>query len=353
MKTIIRLFVLFVTINLCVMSCKNKKDTNTNTKISSSVKDEVFNDSDYVLDDTFEIGDVRRYGIFPDSTYSSIHPFTNKPKIETVLDLFENENTELFFPKGYYKMALILDSRKNLNMRFDLAEFDIIHITNDGPSKESPKNINLKGKVISYDRLGITEADNISIDTVYIKSDITKNFRGMRSRGCHIYHGCKNIKIRYLEIDDFGSGDKSYQHNHAAVAIDGYGNNPVNIQIDKIYIKSTDRHGIYITGEDHLIGDVVIDRFGIGSSEDMSGMQDAAKGEEIEFKALWVNKCYDSFIESITINEKESNGQYTAHFDSGNNLRPFTIGKFKVVNDNPEINILEEEGNNVVIEIKE
>jgi hypothetical protein len=140
------------------------------------------------------------------------------------------------------------------------------------------------------------------------------------------------------------------QHNHAALSIDGWNNNPENVQIDKVHIKSTDRHGVYITGKDHLIGEVYIDKFGVGSSEHMSPMQDAVKGEEIEFKALWVNKCYNSYIEKVVINEKGSKAKYTAHFDYGDKTRPFTIGVLDIINDNPNINILEDNNNGVLIE---
>ncbi len=331
-------------LTLVFTSCKNE-----NKNLNSQTEAETFNENDYVVNIDFKVGDVRRYGIFPDSAFAATHPFTKKTKMETVLDLAENHDIELFFPRGYYKIALILDSRKNLNIRFDLAEFDVIHITNDAPSKISPENINLKGQVITYDRLGITEAHNISIDTVYLKSNTDKNLRQMRGRGCHIYHGCNDIKIKYLEIEDFGSGDKSYQHNHAALAIDGYRNNPKNVQIEKLHIKSTDRHGIYITGQDHDIGEVIIDRFGMGSSKEMSGMQDAQKDEEKDFKAIWINKCYNSSIKKITINEKESKGKYTAHFDDGTQEKPVIIGEIRILNDNPKINILEEDPNGVII----
>jgi len=333
-----------ITLMSVFTSCKDE-----NKNLNSQTEAETFTENNYVVNNDFKVGDVRRYGIFPDSAFAATHPFTKKSKIETVLDLAENHGIELFFPRGYYKRALILDSRKNLNIRFDLAEFDVIHITNDAPSKISPENINLKGQVVTYDRLGITEARNISIDTVYLKSNTDKNLRQMRGRGCHIYHGCNDIKIKYLEIEDFGSGDKSYQHNHAALAIDGYGNNPKNVQIEKLHIKSTDRHGIYITGENHDLGEVIIERFGMGSSKEMSGMQDAQKGEEKDFKAIWINKCYNSFIEKITINEKESKGKYTAHFDYGTKEKPVQISVMEILNDNPKINILEEEPNGVII----
>ena len=57
----------------------------------------------------------------------------------------------------------------------------------------------------------------------------------MRARGCHIYYGSKHISINYLQIDDFGSGAKRYDTNHAALAIDGWGNQPKNVFIDKLF----------------------------------------------------------------------------------------------------------------------
>ncbi len=53
-----------------------------------------------------------------------------------------------------------------------------------------------------------------------------------------------------------------------------------------------------------MIGEVYIDKFGVGSSEHMSPMQDAVKGEEIEFKALWVNKCYKVILKKLSLMRK-------------------------------------------------
>jgi hypothetical protein len=331
---------------LIVISCKENKQETLEETISEI---ERFDDSKYVLDDSYPFGDARRYGVTAEDARKG-HPQTGKNRLTTALDIAEISGEEISFPSGYYGMNLTLDNRENLKLKFDNSEFHLIHITQINDSLKKPKNIKIGGTLIVYERLGLTEAQNIELDSVIIKSDISKNLRNTRSKGCHIYHGCKNIKINYLEIEDFGSGDKSYQYNHAALAIDGWNNNPENVQIKKVHIKSTDRHGIYITGKDHLIDEVIIDKFGVGSSVDMAPMQDAEKGEETEFKALWVNKCYDSFIEKITINEQDSKGKYTAHFDYGDKSKPFTIGVFKVINDNPKISILEEDPNGVIIE---
>ncbi|WP_415224141.1 hypothetical protein [Psychroserpens sp.] len=340
-------------LSLMIFECKEEKSNSVVTDDNRlKIETKKFDESTYVLNDSFAYGDARRYGVTASNAGSS-HPFSGKNRMTTVLDMAEESGMEISFPSGYYKMDLTLDSRKNLNLRFDNSEFNLIHIAQVKKTLPIPENITIKGTLIAYARLGMTEARNISIDSVILKSDVSKNLWKLRNTGCHIYHGCKNIKINYLEVQDLGSGSDKYKYTHAALAIDGYNNNPENVQIKKVHIKSTDRHGIYITGKDHLIGEVIIDKFGIGSSKDMDGMQDAAKGEEKDFKALWVNKCYDSFIEKITINEKNAKAKYTAHFDSGDKNRPFIIRSFRVINDNPNINFLEEENHGVVIEIME
>ncbi|WP_144895712.1 hypothetical protein [Lutibacter sp. Hel_I_33_5] len=282
----------------------------------------------------YKIGDVRRYGIFPDSANLYRHPLTNNPKITDVLDIAENEGVELFFPKGHYNLPLILDSRENIKINSDSAEFDIIHITINPKTKKQPKNIEIKGTIISFDQLGISGANNVKIDTIIIKSDIVKSALKMRARGCHIYYGSKYISIKYLEIYDFGSGDKRYSNNHAALTIDGMGNQPKNVLIDKVYIKSTDRHGVYITGENHFIGNIVIDKFGVGSSNYMLPMQDADLIEEKLFSAVWINKCYNSIINNIYINNIDSKGFFTANFDEGDLKKPVIIQNLEVENFN-------------------
>ena len=252
----------FLCILVLFLSCKEKPasgKTDSDKKTAFKETQKNLSENAYILNENFPKGDVRRYGIFPDSAFTNIHPVSKKSKITTVLDMAEANKIELFFPKGYYKTALLLDSRKNIQLRFDKAEFDLVHITQISKNHKKPENIELKGELIIYDRLGITEATNIKIDTVYLKSDIEKSIRSMRSRGCHIYHGCKKIKIKYLSIDDFGSGDNRYKNNHASLAVDGWKNNPENLHIQKLYIKSSDRHGIYLTGSNHKIDEIIID----------------------------------------------------------------------------------------------
>ena len=348
-----RFFLSITLLALLLVSCKNDTKTNKDSA-TEAMETNVFNDSSYVLNADYPVGDVRRYGVFPDSIHPSGHPFTKKTRIETILDLSQQHNIEMLFPKGYYNKALIIKGRENINLNFQDAEFGgMIQIFEE--DSVFANNINLKGSLVTYAGFFSRNAENINIGDLQIKSDVSKSIEELRSKGCLINAGSRNIKINNLIIDDLGSGSEKYKYVAAALSIQGWNNNPENIQIQRIHIKSSDRHGIYITGADHLLGEVIIDKFGVGSSKDMSPVQDAdnKKGENKEFKALWINKCYNSSIESVTINEKDSKGKHTAHFDYGQKDRPVIIGTFIVINDNPNIDILEEDINGVIIESNE
>ena len=313
---------------------QEKSSNNSNKQLESPKpkKDKLGPEKDYVLYDEFPRGDVRRYGVFPDSSYASTHPISKKSKLMTALDLGETYNLELFFPKGYYNTALLLDSRKNMNLRFDKAEFDLIRIARLQNKDSRSENVKFKGTVISYERLGLMHARNVQIDSVLIKSDTVKSVRKMRSRGCQIYSGTEDLRIGYMMIEDFGSGDERYNNNHAALAVDGYRDNPRNMHIKELHIKSTDRHGIYLTGTGHRIDKITIDRFGIGSAKDMAPMQDASLIEHKLFSAIWINRCYDSNIGTIQIDAKNSDGYFTANFDEGDTLRPVRIKHMTIKN---------------------
>ena len=247
---------------ILVLSCKEnieKKETRSKKKTKIKETQKILSEDAYVLNENFLKGDVRHYGVFPDSAYANTHPVSKKSKITTVLDMAEANNIELFFPKGFYKTALILNSRKEIKIRFDSSEFDLLQIAKKSLNDQSPSNIELMGSLILYDKLSIGDAINISIDSLYIKTNIKKNLRKMRPRGGQITRASENITICYLEIEDLGSGNHQYKSNHAGLVIDGWKSTPKNVNIGKIYIKSSDRHGLYMMGSNHSIKEIVID----------------------------------------------------------------------------------------------
>jgi len=331
----------FVVVALITMlfSCRSDKKENQPSG-KDLVEESVFDDSKYVISDTYQVGDVRRYGVFPDSIHNFGHPYTKKTRLETILDLSEKHGVDMTFPKGYYKTALIIRGRKNVKLNFENAEFGGMIKVFEKDSTQS-ENISLKGGLITYAGFFTRKSSNINIGDLKIKSDLSKNIYKIRSSGCHIYAGSSNVTINNIEVDDLGSGTEDYKYTHAAIAIDGWNDNPTNVTINKAYIKSTDRHGVYITGTDNYIKELTIDKFGMGTSTFMAGMGDAdnVKGEHKEFAAVWVNKCYDCAIDKITINEKDSKGKYTAFFDAGDKTRPTLVGEMIILNDTPSIDV--------------
>ncbi|WP_225035910.1 hypothetical protein [Winogradskyella sp. SM1960] len=299
-------------------SCKDLR------KPSKTDDNKTFNDSIYVLYPDYEVGDSRRYGVFPDSTFNNYkHPNTNMSRMHTLIDFAQDYDGTIFFSKGYYQTNLIMDSKQNIDFKFDKAEFNLLHITNE---KGQPShNITLRGTLVLYDRLGTYNSHNIKIDSVIIKTNEYKNLAKQKSRGCHIYKGTDTLSIKYLEVHDLASGSEIYKNNHAALAIDGLRNNPTHVSIDEVYIKSSDRHGAYITGSNHIFKKIKIEKYAQGTTEGMTGMQDSDPGEELEFSGLWINRCNDCQFDNVDINTKLSRNYYPLKLDEGNIGRPTFI----------------------------
>lgn len=346
----ILLFIPYISFSQSKVAPTNFCETKINTKVEVPCNQEVEQTSQgdliqlYTLNDSFPINDVRRYGVFPNKEIGT-HPVTASSKIQVVLDLAE-AGINLHFPSGYYETGLLIDSRSNINLYFDDAVFaGVIHITNDNGC--SSKNIYLKGKISTFDRFGIYHSENIELDTLICKNDPAKNYYKTEGRGCHIYVGTKNLRMKYLEIEGMGSG-KGGANNHAALSIDGWKNNPQGVVINKVLIKSSDRHGIYITGFDHKIDEIEILNYGMGNSQNMSLMQDAKRGEEKEFTGLWINRCYNTFLGEISIHEETSNGSYSIFFDEGDTECPVVIKKLTVTGSTIKTKI--EKKNGVVLD---
>jgi hypothetical protein len=286
------------------------------------------NEKDLVVDSLYKVGDSRRYGIYPDSLNNKLHPKTGKPLIVSLLDFAETNNVTVRFVKGYYGLNLILDSRKNINLDFNKAEFNLLHITNEGGTPSS--NINLKGSLTLYDRFGTYYSNNITADTIIVKTDTIKNLSKSKSRGCHIYKGTDNLYIKYLKVEDLASGDVRYQNNHAALAIDGLRENPTNITIDETYIISSDRHGAYITGRNNVFNKIVIFNYAQGSTDNMTGMQDSTVGEEKKLSGLWINRCNDCIFNDVEVRTKDSKKAYVLKLDEGTITQPTFINVLKL-----------------------
>ncbi len=334
-------------------SCKNATKNNASNfqdKNENIVEEGHVNPEElkYVINDSFPVGDVRRYGIAVDGG-NPIHPLTKKPTYETVCDISQELGIEIFFPKGYYKDGLIIRGKKNVTINFDESEFaGPIYIIEDNDKNRS-ENIVFKGVVTTYNKFYTRYSSDISIDTLNIISNIDLSQNKLRSLGCDIFRGTESLDIKSLFIDDLGSGANDYLTS-SALSIHGWSANPKNVTINDVHIESSDLHGAYITGEEIIIENITIESFGRGNSKPSLRMQDTAKGEEQYITGLWLNICNNSTIGNVTINTEKSKGKYAVWLDSGNVGKPTVIENITLIGGDSKLPIYAEETTNVVVE---
>ncbi|ADL50014.1 hypothetical protein [Clostridium cellulovorans] len=282
-----------------------------------------------VLDEKYSYGDVRRYGIIPDKDTI----WHNTQYINNAFNNGSKLGFEVFFPKGFYKTQLNI-SQSNLTLDFEEGSEvtgGVYIYTIDNQNKI--KNVTIKGTIVTYDRFAATNTDTLIVDTIYVKGDGSKatDYPGIRGRGVHIYKGTTNMRCKSIIIDDI---DGNGENNCAAVQIDGYVENPSNLSIDKIWVKKSDVHGVYLTGNGHKIGEIQVDEFGAGANKQPQPIEDSDDLEQSqELKGVWINRCADTKIGKITVknpDETRKNVKYDVLLDEtgkGANTKGVEIGE--------------------------
>lgn len=287
---------------VCIfISCKQTEQINVLAPITNLEVD----DSKYIINKKFNKGDVRRYGIYP-----------NKEIVPEFLDNaihLASKGLPITFIKGVYSTNIKLHKVENITLNFQDAIIAGHVMISDSTSK-----INITGRLTILDKLFIKESSNIAFNTVIVESDTTKNKYNKKNRGVSIYAGSKHISFNSLKIVDVGGdSDEFYKHSAAALQIHGWNNNPEYIQINSLEINNSARTALYITGANHKIKQTIITNFGIGSVENMFGLEDATPGEEKEFSGFWMNKCNNCEIDSLSINNTANSGVYSLRLDEG------------------------------------
>lgn len=310
----------FIIIVFLFFSCKETKDYQQKTENN----DKTYIDSLYTLDENFKVGDVRRYGVVPGISIGQ-HPKLLKDKLEVLLDISES-GVELFFPKGVYNRTLNIEERSSVKIFTDSAIFTgAVNIRNSN-------NVTIKGVIQSLSRFYTQNSSDIDINTIITKTDSVLKMNSLRSTGCAIHGGSSNIYINKIIIEDSGSGSELYKFIKGAFIIHGHNNEPSNIKIDSVIVKSSDRHGAYLTGTDVEIKYLEVNEFGIGDSKNMAPMEGGIEGEQNKFAGLWVKNCHDCFIDEAVINVKNSKGKYSVNFDIGEDFRPTSINQLTIKN---------------------
>jgi len=303
-----------------IISCENDKKSEKN----SNIKTEKYIDSVYALNKDFKIGDVRRYGVEPGKGIGQ-HPKLLKDKLEVLLDISEL-GVELYFPHGVYDRTLNIENRNRIKFVSDSALFTgAINIKNSN-------EIDIEGVIQSLSRFYTQNSDDVNINTIITKTDTLIKANNLRSTGCSIHGGSKNISIKKMLINDSGSGSDAYKYIKGGLVVHGHNNEPTNIKIDTVIVESSDRHGVYLTGEEIDIKYLHVKKFGVGTVDNMAPMEGGIDGEQKDFAGLWIKNCHNSFIDKAIINAQNSKGKYTVNFDIGEEFRPMTIEKLIIKN---------------------
>jgi hypothetical protein len=317
-----------------IFSCEKQVTKNDSNIIQ-------INENSYVINKEFKKGDVRRYGVFPDKKIT-------QKGLNNILDLAES-GLSIFFPRGFYNTNLILKGRQNITINFDDASFaGQIQIIEDEDGFSS-NSINLIGKVTTYNKFFSRHSYNIQIDTLIIATDTLKNNQGKRSLGCNIYAGTKNLSIKKLVVKDLGSGDDYYKFSIAALQIHGWNNNPENIKIKEVIIKKSDRHGIYITGSNHIFNKIEVGKVGLGDFKFIHGLEDADEKEIDQATAVWFNKCKNSRFNKVVVDCFKTKAKFTINFDEGFSGEPTIIDSLIIKNNNSKIHYLAHDLTNIVV----
>lgn len=350
-NSLIKRPLIIVTLLLCFTSCKDENQNEDSEKvIKTEETTEKINTEEvkYVVNDNFPVGDVRRYGIVNNGG-DPIHPYSKELTTETIFKLASKEKIKLFFPKGYYKFGLNFKGIKNITIESDNAEFGgPLYFIEDADGNEST-DIEIKGDITTYYKIFMRKCRDIEFETINIVSNPEKNIAKLKSMGCDIYAGSKFIYFKNLNISGLGSNNDSFKLSRAALQVHGWNNNPESITIDNLKIMSSDRHGVYLTGNNHEIQNISIDVFGEGRFKGMNELDDTEKGQTSKITGLWLNKCNNATIGEVKINTKNSKGEYAVWLDEGDTTQPTTIESITLNGGDKKLPLLAEETTNVVV----
>lgn len=339
-------YILFI---LLIVQCKKEtkqEEYNSDTETTTAtINQEELN---YVLNDSFPIGDVRRYGLKIGGGDPK-HPYTGEITTTSIFKMASKERIELFFPKGFYNFGIYFKGIKDIKVNFDHAEFAGPIYIIEGEDKSPSSDIYLKGDVTTYYKFFTRNSSDIIVNNITIKTDEEKNISKLRSMGCDIYSGTKNISFNTITIEDLGSGKDSYKLTRAAMQVHGWNNNPEGLDVNKLHIKSSDSHGLYLTGANHVFKEIIVDRFGIGKDIVINDLEDSDKDQTSKITGVWINRVSDAEIGKITVNTDASKGTYGLWLDQGKAANPTIIYEVNFIGGDKKLPLFADDNTNVIV----
>lgn len=327
-------YILLITVLVTVFSCKKEKEIK-----SPKITYDVVLEQNLTVNDTYAIGDVRRYGVMPD-TGIGVHPKTKNRKIDELIKL-ASSGLEIVFPKGYYKTSLILSKKANITMKFNDAAF-----SGSVQLKDSTHNIRLNGHIKSYSSFVFNTAHNITCNKLTVLDNTEKNISKLRPSGVHILNDSRDITIDKIIVK--GVGENKY--SHAALKVYGYPKLPSYVRIDELSVESSDVNGVLIMGEEIYINKVAVKSFGHAKENNLAKLSNLPKDfDKNNYVGLWLNKNTSSIYKYVSVNTV--NEQVAVRLGTGNSEDPTVISELKLQDKkNTEFLVDDAETTNVVVE---
>jgi hypothetical protein len=281
----------------------------TTTTVFASVAGEVG-----VINPFYPVGDVRRYGVFPDGVTNWEGSFPTR-----IANIFQNSINSLIFvrwPRGLYNTGINLTPTYNgSRMHFDHAVFsNIVHIIRDGATRV--QDVHWSGAIYSYDRLGIDSGTNIILpEYVGLLQNAAINPQGTGNRGVH-FLACENVSWGLIDV--FDTGATSAVLPGAQTIWSGF---TIQSQARKgfrgaVRVRNASGHGCYINGLD-LDLDIRVEGYGNSAIDLATTLEGADSEAQSELGCgVWLNRCTGKVALHVDqVNASPVSDIYTILFD--------------------------------------
>lgn len=310
----------FLLLSIFIISFGCEGNESVNVCNYQSTKPLKIDDGNWVVNNQYSYGDIRRYG-FENRDLS-------KPQIDSIFEI-ASAGVSIVFPEGYYPINLIIEDRKNLDVEFRSVTFagkvELLGVYNS----------NFKGELRVLDLLYIKDSKKIKFENVKILTDTLRNINLVSNRGLNIYSGSECIDFDTIYIANSGGEGDFFKYSQAAFLLHGYNDPPKYISAGSIEIYNSKRSAAYISGYGHKLKTILISNYGLTSgSSNLKPIERASNGEEKCYSGFWLNYSENVVIDTLKIKNKCDFGVYSLWLDESSGVIPNIIQNLNLVDNN-------------------
>lgn len=142
----------------------------------------------------------------------------------------------------------------------------VVHVAiNDNIADDTsnrPQRVMWTGECASYERVGSYNCDDVHIERIVIREDVSKSISGFRGAGVHFYSGSRNMYVGDAYIE---ASERSYG---LGVDFEPAHTQPENIHFGRVHIVKSYVHGVSLVGDNIVIDDLTVEEYGAGNIAD-------------------------------------------------------------------------------------